>query len=81
MKQKLLLLSLLISGLMIGQEIHIDFDNNNPGVVLNSWNGSSTFAKIANPDVSAENASPFVGQFTAGSDNGIGIGIINPETG
>ena len=80
MKQTLFLLSLFISSLLIGQEIHIDFDNNNPGVVLNSWNGSSTFAKIANPDVSAENASPFVGQFTAGSDNGIGIGIINPET-
>ena len=81
MKQTLFLLSLFISSLLIGQEtVHIDFDDNNPGVVLNSWNGSSTFAKIANPDVSAENASPFVGQFTAGSDNGIGIGIINPET-
>ena len=81
MKQTLFLLSLFISSLLIGQEtVHIDFDDNNPGIVLNSWNGSSTFAKITNPDVSEENASNFVGQFTAGSDNGIGIGVINPET-
>ena len=81
MKQTLFLLSLFISSLLIGQEtVHIDFDDNNPGIVLNSWNGSSTFTKITNPDVSEENASNFVGQFTAGSDNGIGIGVINPET-
>ena len=81
MKQTLFLLSLFISSLLIGQEtVHIDFDDNNPGIVLNSWNESSTFAKIPNPDVSEENASNFVGQFTAGSDNGIGIGVINPET-
>ena len=52
MKQKLLLLSLFISGLLISQEtMHIDFDDNNPGVVMNSWDSSASFAKIANPDV------------------------------
>ena len=35
MKQKLLLLSLFISGMLISQEtMHIDFDENNPGVVM-----------------------------------------------
>ena len=81
MKQTLFLLSLFISSLLIGQEtVHIDFDDNNPGIVFESWNGSSTFAKTVNPDVSAENASNFVGQFTAGSNNEIGIGVIEPTT-
>jgi hypothetical protein len=81
MKKKLLILSLFISALITGQETtHIDFDDNNPGVVLNSWNSSSSFAKIPNPDVTEVNASAFVGQFTSGSDNGIGIGVIDPTT-
>ena len=81
MKQKLLLLSLFISGMLISQEtMHIDFDENNPGVVMNSWDSSASFAKIANPDLSTENPSNFVGQFTSGNNNGIGIGVIDPTT-
>ena len=81
MKQKLLLLSLFISGVLISQEtMHIDFDENNPGVVMNSWDSSASFAKIANPDLSTENPSNFVGQFTSGNNNGIGIGVIDPTT-
>ena len=81
MKQKLLLLSLFISGMLISQEtMHIDFDENNPGVVMNSWDSSAGFAKIANPDLSTENPSNFVGQFTSGNNNGIGIGVIDPTT-
>ena len=81
MKQKLLLISLIISGLLYSQEtMHIDFDEFNPGIVFNSWNSSASFAKVTNPDVSTENPSAFVGQFTSGDDNGIGIGVIDPTT-
>ena len=59
---------------------HIDFDTNNPNIVFNSWNTSSTFAKVANPLSDTTNSSSFVGQFTAGSDNGIGIGVIDPTS-
>lgn len=63
------------------QEVtHIDFDTNNPNIVFNSWNTSSTFSKVANPASDATNASAFVGQFTAGNDNGIGIGVIDATT-
>ena len=72
---------LLTFGMANAQEVtHIDFDTNNPNIVFNSWNTSSTFAKATNPAPDATNASDFVGQFTAGSDNGIGIGVIDPTT-
>lgn len=81
MKQKLLFFSLIISGFLYAQEtMHIDFDEFNPGIVFNSWNSSASFAKVANPDVSTENSSAFVGQFTSGDDNGIGIGVIDPTS-
>jgi hypothetical protein len=78
MKQKLLLLLLLTFIVTNAQEVtHIDFDDNNPNIVFNSWNTSSTFAKVANPSQNTSNTSNFVGKFTAGSNNGIGIGIID----
>ena len=81
MKQKLLLILLFIIGIVNAQEVtHIDFDSNNANIVFNSWNSSSTFSKIANPAPDDTNNSDFVGQFTAGSDNGIGIGVIDPTT-
>lgn len=71
----------LTFGMANAQEVtHIDFDTNNPNIVFNSWNTSSTFAKITNPVPDATNTSAFVGQFTAGGDNGIGIGVIDPTT-
>jgi len=78
MKQKLLLILLLTFTVMGAQEVtHVDFDTNNASIVFNSWNTSSTFAKVANPASDAINPSAFVGQFTAGGDNGIGIGVID----
>ncbi|MDG1451861.1 MAG: hypothetical protein P8Q33_03665, partial [Polaribacter sp.] len=81
MKQKLLLILFLNICIVSAQEVtHIDFDTNNVNIVFNSWNGSSTFSKIANPASDDTNNSAFVGQFTAGNDNGIGIGVIDPTT-
>ena len=81
MKQKLLLILFLNICIVSAQEVtHIDFDTNNANIVFNSWNGSSTFSKIANPASDDTNNSAFVGQFTAGNDNGIGIGVIDPTT-
>ena len=81
MKQKLLLILFLTFGIFHAQEVtHVDFDTNNANIVFNSWNGSSTFSKVANPASDDANNSEFVGQFTAGNDNGIGIGVINPTT-
>ena len=81
MKQKLLLILLVTFSAVQAQEItHVDFDTNNANIVFNSWNTSSTFAKVANPASDATNASAFVGQFTAGNDNGIGIGVIDVAT-
>ncbi|WP_339659860.1 Ig-like domain-containing protein [uncultured Polaribacter sp.] len=81
MKQKLLLVLLLIYSVISAQEVtHVDFDTNNANIVFNSWNTSSTFAKVANPASDATNPSAFVGQFTAGADNGIGIGVIDATT-
>ena len=78
MKQKLLLLLLLTFIFTNAQEVtHIDFDDNNPNIVFNSWNTSSTFAKVANPAQDTTNESNFVGKFTAGDNNGIGIGVID----
>lgn len=54
---------------------HIDFDTKNEDIVFESWNQSSTFAKVANPDSDGINTSAFVGQFTSGNDNEIGVGI------
>ena len=81
MKQ-IFFLILLITFLRIdAQEItHIDFDTYNPNIVFNSWNTSSTFSKVSNPVSDATNSSAFVGQFTAGNDNNIGIGVIDPTT-
>ncbi len=81
MKQKLLLILLVTFSAVQAQEItHVDFDTNNPNIVFNSWNTSSTFSKVSNPVSDAANPSAFVGQFTAGSDNGIGIGVIDASS-
>ena len=80
MKQKLLLI-LLVTFLRAvqAQEItHVDFDTNNANIVFNSWNTSSTFAKGMQIRLQTlQTASAFVGQFTAGNDNGIGIGVVD----
>ena len=79
MKQKLLLILLVTLSAVQAQEItHVDFDTNNSNIVFNSWNTSSTFAKISNPAPDTNNSSEFVGQFTAGTNNDIGIGVIDP---
>ncbi|MGK0420431.1 MAG: hypothetical protein ACJAVE_000006 [Polaribacter sp.] len=79
MKQNLLLVLLLTFGVLSAQEVtHVDFDANNPNIVFNSWNTSSTFSKVPNPVSDATNSSAFVGQFTAGNDNNVGIGVIDP---
>ena len=79
MKKFLLLFASL--GIVYGQETtHVDFDTNNPDIVFNSWNSSASFSKITNPGPDAVNGSANVGQFTAGSDNGIGIGVIDVNT-
>ncbi|WP_439127472.1 hypothetical protein, partial [Polaribacter sp.] len=62
MKLRLLLMLTLTFGMANAQEVtHIDFDTNNPNIVFNSWNTSSTFAKITNPVPDATNTSAFVG--------------------
>ena len=81
MKLKLLFILSIISLSINAQEVtHIDFDTYNANVVFNSWNTSSTFAKISNPVSNSDNPSAFVGQFTAGDNNDIGIGVIDPTT-
>ena len=83
MKQILLFIAFFATGFMFSQEVtHVDFDVNNPDIVFNSWNTSSTFIKTANPTGASDagNVSANVGQFIAGSDNGIGIGVINPKS-
>jgi len=81
MKQQFLFILFLTFGVLSAQEVtHVDFDANNPNIVFNSWNTSSTFAKISNPAPDTNNSSEFVGQFTAGSDNGIGIGVIDASS-
>lgn len=81
MKKTLLLIFLFSLFSITAQEVtHIDFDNNNPDIIFNSWNNSSTFTKVANPDPDdTNNQSQFVGKFTSGDDNGIGIGIVDPS--
>ncbi len=79
MKQRFFLILIFAFSVITAQEVtHVDFDTNNPDIVFNSWNTSSTFAKVANPFSDATNSSANVGKFTAGNDNGIGIGVINP---
>lgn len=81
MKLRLLLVLFMTSFIIKAQEVtHIDFDDNNPNIVFNSWNTSSTFAKVSNPVSDVTNPSAFVGQFTAGDNNDIGIGVIDPTT-
>jgi len=81
MKQKLLLILLTTFSVVKAQEItHVDFDTNNENIVFNSWNTSSTFAKISNPAPDTNNSSDYVGQFTAGNNNDIGIGVLEPTT-
>lgn len=81
MKLKILPLLLLAFSTISSQEVtHIDFDEYNPNIVFNSWNTSSTFAKVTNPFADTTNSSAFVGQFTAGNDNNIGIGVIDPTS-
>jgi hypothetical protein len=81
MKLRLLLVLFMTSFIIKAQEVtHIDFDDNNPNIVFNSWNTSSTFAKVSNPVSDATNPSAFVGQFTAGDNNDIGIGVIDPTS-
>ena len=81
MKSKLLFILLLSSFMVNAQEVtHIDFDDYNANIVFNSWNTSSTFSKVANPVSDATNPSAFVGQFTAGDNNDIGIGVIDPTS-
>tara|TARA_B100001996_G_scaffold373201_1_gene350427 strand:- start:1639 stop:4083 length:2445 start_codon:yes stop_codon:yes gene_type:complete len=75
MKKHLYFLFILISALVYSQEtLHVDFDQNNAGINFASWNNSSSFEKVNNPYPDSNNSSEFVGQFTAGNDNGIGVG-------
>ncbi len=75
MRKYISLLFILFSILIYSQEtMHVDFDQNNAGINFVSWNNSSSFEKISNPHPDSNNNSEFVGQFTAGYDNGIGVG-------
>lgn len=80
MKKNLLLLTLFCLNIVLGQVTHVDFDANKPTIAFNSWNSSSTFAKVINPAPAGINTSGFVGKFTSGVDNGIGIGVIDSQT-
>ena len=75
MKKIISYLIFLIPFIIYTQEtMHVDFDQNNAGINFVSWNNSSSFEKVNNPNPDSNNNSEFVGQFTAGYDNGIGIG-------
>ena len=75
MKKIISSLIFLIPFIIYTQEtMHVDFDQNNAGINFVSWNNSSSFEKVNNPNPDSNNNSEFVGQFTAGYDNGIGIG-------
>ena len=81
MKKSLRLIFIFALSISYGQEVvHINFDDINPDVAFSSWNNSSTFAFQPNPIQDPVNASPNVGQFIAGNDNGIGIGLTNPSS-
>jgi len=77
MNKNFFLTLFLLAGIVYGQEtLHVDFETVNADIVFNSWNSSSTFSKVENPNSSGINTSSHVGQFTSGNDNGIGIGVI-----
>jgi hypothetical protein len=81
MKKSLRLIFILALSISYSQEVvHINFDDINPDAIFSSWNNSSTFAFQPNPIQDPVNASPNVGQFIAGDDNGIGIGLSNPSS-
>ena len=81
MKKSLRLIFIFALSISYSQEVvHINFDDINPDATFSSWNNSSTFAFQPNPIQDPVNASPNVGQFIAGDDNGIGIGLSNPSS-
>jgi hypothetical protein len=81
MKKSLRLIFIFALSISYSQEVvHINFDDINPDATFSSWNNSSTFAFQPNPIQDPVNASPNVGQFIAGNDNGIGIGLSNPSS-
>ena len=81
MKKYLLTILVFAFAFVNSQEVvHINFDEINPTASFESWNNSSTFTLTTNPIPDQVNASPNVGLFTAGNDNGIGIGISNPSS-
>jgi hypothetical protein len=81
MKKSLRFIFIFALSISYSQEVvHINFDDINPDAAFSSWNNSSTFAFQPNPIQDPVNASPNVGQFIAGDDNGIGIGLSNPSS-
>ncbi len=81
MRKSLLIIFVFAFTLVNSQEVmHINFDDINPTATFESWNNSSTFTLTTNPIPDPVNASLNVGLFTAGNDNGIGIGISNPSS-
>jgi hypothetical protein len=81
MKKYLLIILVFAFAFVNSQEVvHINFDEINPTASFESWNNSSTFTLTTNPIPDQVNASLNVGLFTAGNDNGIGIGISNPSS-
>jgi hypothetical protein len=80
--KKYLLTILVFAFLFVNSQevVHINFDEINPTATFESWNNSSTFTLTTNPIPDPINDSPNVGLFTAGNDNGIGIGISNPSS-
>lgn len=81
MKKSLRFIFIFALSISYSQEVmHINFDDINPDATFSSWNNSSTFAFQPNPIQDPVNASPNVGQFIAGDDNGIGIGLSNPSS-
>ena len=81
MKKYLLFIFVFAITFLNSQEVmHINFDDINPTANFESWNNSCTFSLTTNPIPDPVNASPNVGLFTAGIDNAIGIGVVNPSS-
>jgi hypothetical protein len=81
MKKSLRFIFIFALSISYSQEVvHINFDDINPDAAFSSWNNSSTFAFQPNPIQDPVNASPNVGQFIAGNDNTIGIGLSSPSS-
>jgi hypothetical protein len=81
MKKSLRFIFIFALSISYSQEVvHINFDDINPDAAFSSWNNSSTFAFQPNPIQDPVNASPNVGQFIAGNDNAIGIGLSSPSS-